>query len=68
VAHGNEHDSTSYADQSSPMVATQSLMTCLSIAAFNRDCVVGKLDVKLRGRSSKQRWLGYPCMYSVGGS
>jgi hypothetical protein len=35
-----------YADKSSPTVAIQSLMTCLTLAACNSDCVVGKLDVK----------------------
>jgi hypothetical protein len=37
VAHGYE---------SSPTVAIQSLMTCLTMAACNSNCVVGKLDVK----------------------
>ena len=46
VAHGNEQDSTIYADQSSPTVMIQSLTTCLTLAACNDDCVVGKLDVK----------------------
>jgi hypothetical protein len=30
----------------SPMVAIQSLMTCLAVVACNSDCVVGKLDIK----------------------
>ena len=46
VAHGNEQDATIYADHSSPTVAIQSLMTCLTLAACNKDCIVGKLDVK----------------------
>jgi hypothetical protein len=46
VAHGNEQDSTIYADWSSWTVAIQSLMTCLAIAACNRDCMIGKLDIK----------------------
>jgi len=46
VAHGNEQDATIYVDHSSPTVAIQSLMTCLTLAACNKNCVVGKLDVK----------------------
>jgi hypothetical protein len=46
VAHGNEQDATIYADRSSPTVAMQSLMTCMTLAACNRDCAVAKLDVK----------------------
>jgi hypothetical protein len=46
VAHGNEQDAAIYADWSSLMVAIQSLMTCLAVAACNNECVVGKLAVK----------------------
>lgn len=46
VVHGYEQDYKNYADQSLPMVAIQSLMTCLTLAACNIDGVVGKLDVK----------------------
>jgi hypothetical protein len=46
VAHGNEQDMTIYADWSSPTVAIQSLMMCLAITACNKDCIVGKLDIK----------------------
>jgi hypothetical protein len=46
VAHGNEQDAMIYADQSSPTVAIQSLMTRMMLAACNRDCIVGMLDVK----------------------
>jgi hypothetical protein len=46
VAHGNEQDATIYADRSSPTVAIQSLMTCMTLAACNKDCAVAKLDVK----------------------
>lgn len=44
VAHGNEQDSTTYADWSPPTVAIQPLMTCLAVAVYNSDCVLGKLD------------------------
>ena len=46
MAHGNEQDSAIYANWSSLTVTIQSLMTCLTLAACNSDCVVGKLDVK----------------------
>jgi hypothetical protein len=46
VAHGNELDATIYANWLPPTVAIQSLMSCMMLAACNRDCVVGKLDVK----------------------
>jgi len=46
MAHGNEQDSTVYADRSFPTVAIQSLMMCLTLAACNSDSAIGKLDVK----------------------
>jgi hypothetical protein len=46
VAHGNEQDSTIYTYRSSPTVVIQSLMTCLTLAACNNGCKMGKQDVK----------------------
>jgi len=46
VAHGNEQDATIYSDRSSPTASIHSITTCLAIAAYNPDCIVGKLDVK----------------------
>jgi hypothetical protein len=46
VAHGNKQDATLYSDRSSPTASIHSITTCLTIAAYNPDCVVGKLDVK----------------------
>jgi len=46
VTHGDEQDSTLYADHSSPTAGIHSIMSCLKIAACNPDFEVAKLDVK----------------------
>lgn len=45
VMHGNEQDSTIYADWSSPMVVIQSSTTCLTLAACKVVCISSVVGV-----------------------
>jgi hypothetical protein len=46
VAHGDEQDTTMYADRSSPTAGIHSIMSCLTVVACNPEYKVAKLDVK----------------------
>ena len=44
--NGNEQDPELFPDKSSPTATIHSLMTCLTIAAYNKVELIGKIDVK----------------------
>jgi len=46
VAHGDEQDTTMYADRYSPTAGIHSIMSCLTVVACNPEYKVAKLDVK----------------------
>jgi hypothetical protein len=46
VANGNEQDPELYLDKSSPTVAIHSILPCLSVAAYNTNYKMAKIDVK----------------------
>jgi NADH:ubiquinone oxidoreductase subunit F (NADH-binding) len=46
VSHGNEQDSSLYPDRLSPMVSVHAIMTCLAIAACNKEYTLGKIYIK----------------------
>jgi hypothetical protein len=46
VMNRNEQDPDMYPDRSSPTVAIHSLLTCLTVAAYNPMYVMAKIDVK----------------------
>jgi hypothetical protein len=46
VANGNEQDPSLYPDKSSPTVMVHSILSCLTVAAYNNSYNMAKIDVK----------------------
>ncbi len=46
VANGNKQDPSLYTNKSSPTVMVHSILSCLTVAAYNNSYEMAKVDVK----------------------